>query len=105
MFQNIIEFIKHNMQQCSFLEYLGMPCPGCGIQRSVLLLVKGEFLNSLIMYPALIPIFILLIYLLLHLKFRFKNGAEILKYTFFIAIGLKMGNYFLILYYTIQPHL
>ena len=55
-----------------------MDCPGCGLQRSYIALLKGNVTESLQLYPAAIPILLLFVYLLLHLFIRFKNGAKVL---------------------------
>ena len=47
---------------CIFKSLFGFECPGCGIQRSFILLIKGQLQESLEMYPALIPLIILVLY-------------------------------------------
>ncbi|WP_262420347.1 DUF2752 domain-containing protein [Flagellimonas meishanensis] len=54
---------KDYMLPCLNKELLGLECPGCGLQRSVLLLFEGQFLEAFKMYPAiftLIPFVLLL---------------------------------------------
>lgn len=34
----------------------GLPCPGCGLTRSGLLFLTGNFLESFLMHPLLVPI-------------------------------------------------
>ena len=56
--------LKDYMLPCLNKKLFGLECPGCGMQRSVDLLLHGEFLAAFKMYPAvytLIPLFILLI--------------------------------------------
>lgn len=36
-------------------ETLGVPCPGCGMTRAVLLLGRGDVLGSLRMHPLAVP--------------------------------------------------
>lgn len=59
-----------------------MDCPGCGLQRSALELLKGNFSQSIVLYPATIPIFVLFFYTILHLIFKFKGGATIIKWGY-----------------------
>ncbi|WP_410477204.1 DUF2752 domain-containing protein [Maribacter sp. Hel_I_7] len=33
--------------------------PGCGLQRSLLFLIKGEFVSAFLMYPAIYPMLLL----------------------------------------------
>jgi hypothetical protein len=48
----------------------------------MLALWEGNFKESILLYPATIPIFVLLIYTALHLKFDFKQGASIIKWGY-----------------------
>jgi hypothetical protein len=43
---------------CPFLRLTGIPCPGCGLSRAVILLLKGDFAGSL-RFHAFAPIFLL----------------------------------------------
>ena len=36
---------------CPFHDYLGIPCPGCGLTRSLLALAHGNLLDSLAWHP------------------------------------------------------
>jgi hypothetical protein len=81
------------MIPCPIHKFMGIECPGCGMQRAIIELLKGNFIESICAYPALFPISIMLIYLILHLKFQFKNGALILKYFFIINSIIVSLNY------------
>lgn len=48
------------------------------MQRSVVALLKGDFLDSLSLYPALMPLLFLVAYTVLHVVFKFANGARII---------------------------
>lgn len=65
-----------------WVSTIGMECPGCGIQRAWVLLLKGQVWESIKMYPALMPMLGLFIFTILHLIYKFKMGADILKYSF-----------------------
>ena len=41
---------------CAYRELLGIDCPFCGGQRSVLLLLQGRFRESFVLFPALLPL-------------------------------------------------
>ncbi|WP_366520048.1 DUF2752 domain-containing protein [uncultured Aquimarina sp.] len=89
----IITFLENNLLSCPSKQFIRIECLGCGLQRSFILLIKGDFLNSIIMYPALIPMFMMIGYLVSHIYFNFKNGASILKYFYFLNIILIVANY------------
>ncbi|WP_375240011.1 DUF2752 domain-containing protein, partial [Aurantibacter sp.] len=41
------------MLPCLNKKIFGFECMGCGMQRSTLLIFKGEFINAFKMYPAI----------------------------------------------------
>jgi len=92
---SIINWLEEHLQPCVYREILGFECPGCGMQRSLIELLKGNFIQSLKLYPALIPIIILFIFLILHIAFNLKKGANILKYMFIGNISIIMISYFI----------
>jgi len=81
------------MLSCFWKKYLGIECPGCGMQRSMVALLKGELKDSFLLFPALIPILCMFLFLLLHLKYDFKHGARILKINFIFASLLLISAY------------
>lgn len=83
------------MLSCPYKYLTGIDCPGCGIQRSFLLLIKGEFIQSFLLYPALIPLLIMILYLILHLTFRFSKGAIFLKSLFIVNSFIISFTYIL----------
>lgn len=91
--QSLIHWLERHMAPCFYKKHFGIECPGCGMQRSFIELLKGNFWESLYIYPALLPTFFLLIYLILHLIFDFKHGAKILKYSFIFTVSIMVINY------------
>src|SRR3979490_182877 len=49
--------------ECVFFRVTGLPCPGCGLTRACMLLLRGE-LRASIKFHAFAPIFVLLIAML-----------------------------------------
>ncbi len=89
----IVQWLERNMLPCPYKQNFGIDCPGCGMQRSVIELLKGNVVDSFLAYPPLIPLIILLVYLLLHLKFKFSNGAIIVKYLFIFVVIIVVINF------------
>jgi hypothetical protein len=89
----IIEWLESHMQSCFYKKYFGIECPGCGMQRSLIELLRGDFIESLKLFPALIPTIALIVFLILHLVFKFKNGANILKNLFIINTSIVVLSY------------
>lgn len=72
-----------------------MDCLGCGMQRSFIALLKGDFVTSFYYYPALMPMILMFFFLIAHLIFRFKKGAAWLKYLFIFNISIVVINFIL----------
>ena len=81
------------MLSCSWKTYLNQECMGCGLQRAIIHLLKGEFIESFKMYPALFTLIIMFTFLIFHLKFNFKKGHLILRYLFYINVIIILANY------------
>ncbi len=90
---NIVSWLEHHSAPCLFKKLTGFACPGCGTQRAVIELLKGNLLNSIKEWPALLPVAFMMIYLMLFLIFRFKNGLKILQISFIINAIIILINY------------
>ena len=91
--KTLITWLEKHLQPCFYKETLGFECPGCGMQRSLIELLKGDFLQSLKLYPGLVPMLIMFFFFILHVYFNFKNGANILKYMFIGNISIIVISY------------
>ena len=92
---SIITFLEENMFSCHIKKQFGLDCIGCGMQRSFIHILKGEFIEAFYMYPAIYTLIIMFGYLLLHLKFNFKLGHKILLYLFITNVLIMLTNFFL----------
>ncbi|MBL7887984.1 MAG: DUF2752 domain-containing protein [Bacteroidia bacterium] len=91
--EKVIHWLESHMMACPYKAWLHVDCPGCGMQRSVIELLKGNFYESFLLYPALLPIFFTFFITFLHLVFKFKNGADWIKYSFFISVAIITINF------------
>ena len=85
--KGFLHWLEHNLLSCPIKQNFGIDCPGCGIQRSIVALFQGDFIQSFKLYPATIPIIALFTLTIVHLKFDLKNGAFFIK-LLYIAITL-----------------
>nr|WP_243735821.1 DUF2752 domain-containing protein [Christiangramia sabulilitoris] len=69
--------MEEYMLPCMNKALFGVDCTGCGAQRAVILLFKGEFSQAFYMYPAIYSIVILLIFLVFNLFYKFKSDYNI----------------------------
>ncbi|NVO02068.1 MAG: DUF2752 domain-containing protein [Bacteroidetes bacterium] len=89
----IINWLENHEIPCFNKMVTGFECPGCGMQRAFIDLIKGDFLASIKVFPALIPMLFMFFYLILFLKFNLKNGAVVLKYLFIFTASIMVLNY------------
>lgn len=93
MLLNIIHWLENHTIPCLYKTLFGIECPGCGTQRALIELLKGNVVQSIKTWPALLPVMFMLVYLVLFLVFRFKNGLKILKISFIINAAIILANY------------
>lgn len=86
-------WIEKHALPCFYKKYLGIECPGCGMQRALIELFRGNIADSFHYYPACMPIILMMIFLILHLTFRYRQGAHIIKWMFTINAILIISNY------------
>lgn len=86
-YSDVIRWLKGFMLTCPSKKLLHIECPGCGFQSSFFALFEGHFYQIVQLYPALLPILLLVSFTVLHLKYNYSFGALIIKYLFsFIVI-------------------
>lgn len=85
---SVIHWLEEHMQACPSKAFLGIECPGCGIQRAFIELLRGNVIESFKLYPALIPIIITFGILALHLAFKYRNGASYVKWSFIFSVSI-----------------
>ena len=89
----LIDFLESKMMTCQFKELTGHQCLGCGFQRAFILLLKGDFLASFFMYPALIPFIITITGVILQLIFKVEKGGSYIVFLFSISTIFAVGNF------------
>lgn len=72
MWQKLIHWLESHSLACQFYQNYHIKCPGCGFQSAFISLLKGNILESIQTYPAILPLCLLMISLGLHLKFKSK---------------------------------
>jgi hypothetical protein len=92
------DWVTNHLLSCPFKQTFGIDCPGCGLQRSLIYLMQGDFMASFKMYPPSVPILAIVFFLPFHLKYDFKNGALLIKVLYIIIALLILLNYIYKLY-------
>ncbi|RIA09550.1 uncharacterized protein DUF2752 [Flavobacteriaceae bacterium MAR_2010_72] len=81
------------MLPCLNKQLFGFECLGCGSQRSVSLLIHGEFVAAFHMYPAiytLIPLFVLIG---INFFFKFKHASKLINTLAILSVVIIIVSY------------
>lgn len=70
-----------------------MECPGCGMQRAAIALLKGDLLTSLYFNASLLPFVATVFFTLAHLLFNFKHGAKTIVWLFGVTTIILIGQF------------
>jgi len=92
-FMDIISWLEAHQLPCIFKAMTHFDCPGCGMQRSIILLIRGDLAGSFLIYPPLIPVLLLFVLLTAHVIFNIKKGAFILKFAYIFCTGIILVSY------------
>lgn len=93
--------IESSQSLCPHKMLTGMPCPGCGITKSLIFFYQGDILKS-ISYHILGPFAVMLCFALIGLlTVEILTGREYLNALFFnkklaYVLGFALGGYHLI---------
>ena len=88
----LISFLENNLLSCQW-KSMGVECMGCGFQRSVIHLLKGEFADAFAIYPAIFTLIAMIAFLGLHIKFNFVKGHKVLLGLFLLNLAIIIVNY------------
>ena len=83
------------MLSCFSKKIFGVDCPGCGIQRSVALILQGEFVAAFKMYPGIYTLILLFGFLLVNNFYTIKHSNKIIITLTISTVFLILTNYIL----------
>ncbi|WP_238719101.1 DUF2752 domain-containing protein [Pelagihabitans pacificus] len=83
------------MLPCFSKRILGFECPGCGLQRSIAFLIRGEFEAAFHIYPAIYAMIPLVVFLIANSFFKIKYASIVIKTLMISTVVLILGNFFL----------
>ena len=90
--------IEDFMLPCLNKKLLGIECLGCGMQRSVALIIHGDFIAAFKMYPAIYTLILLFGFVILNTYKNFKFANKVIITLVVINLLLIIGNYILKFY-------
>jgi len=90
MFEYMINWLEQHLLTCFFKSHFGFDCPGCGMQRALISLLKGDISDSLRYHAALIPFVITIIFLILQLVLKREHGAKYVMWAFITTSAVTL---------------
>ncbi len=84
---------------CLNKQFFGLECYGCGGQRAIVLLLEGNFTGAFEMFPAIYPLAVLLIFVLINIFIKFKFDFSIKIGLIILTAGTIMLNYLIKMFY------
>ncbi len=89
----MMTWLQKHMLPCAYKYFFGIDCPICGSQRSLLLLMQGNFIESFKMYPPLIFLLLLIFFAVVYLIFPTIIKAKFLKQYAVVVLIIIAVNY------------
>ena len=78
-FLNIITWLEQRELSCLFKKYLHVDCPGCGFQRSIIALMKGNVWESFLLFPTTFALMMFFGCFFINNKYQFANSKVVLN--------------------------
>ncbi|RKE94742.1 DUF2752 domain-containing protein [Ichthyenterobacterium magnum] len=83
------------MLPCLNKKLFGIDCMGCGMQRSLTLVLQGDFVAAFYMYPAIYTLILLVGFIFINYFKNFKYANKIIITLAIINAILILGNFIL----------
>lgn len=93
VYSNMIYWLEQHQLPCLFKSVFHFDCPGCGLQRSMVALLKGDVAESARQYPAVFPILLLFGYSFYYLVKKNAGGLNRIKFLFIISASVIVIHY------------
>ena len=87
------------MLPCLNKKLLGVDCMGCGMQRSLALILEGDFVGAFHMYPAIYTLILLIGFAFANYFKNFKYSSKIIITLAIVNLVLILGNFILKTFY------
>jgi len=81
------------MLPCLNKKLFGVDCMGCGLQRALALIFKGEFVAAFQMYPAIYSLITLFLFIGLNIFFKFKNSNNVIAALAILTVATIIISY------------
>jgi hypothetical protein len=100
-----INWLQNHLLPCPFKYLTGIDCPGCGFQRAVIALLRGDLHQSFKLYPPAIPLLLFFAYGIADSLFKCDTPKDTVKKTLFMITGaIVLVSYGIKLWGLYQPY-
>ena len=90
--QKLIQWLQGNMLPCQYKQLFGIDCPLCGFQRSLISLLEGNIKESIIQYPAMLPLILTLwIFIVLYIL-KLRRRKLIIQWILLLDLSIMLLN-------------
>lgn len=90
--------LEDYMLPCPTKKYFGIECFGCGMQRSLALLLRGDFQEAFNMFPAVYTTLLFFFFVVISFVDRQRNYGKIL-----IMLGISNAIIMVVAYFIKHP--
>jgi hypothetical protein len=89
----MIHWLEQHLFTCFFKAHFGIECPGCGLQRAFISLLKGNLSESIHYHAALIPFIITWLLLFAQLILKRDNGGKVVMWSFILTCAVMIVQF------------
>lgn len=94
-----MQSLEEYMLPCLNKELFGLDCMGCGMQRSIALILRGHFTEAFYMYPAIYTLILLFAVILVNAIQNFKYANKIILILAIINAVIIITNFIIKTFY------
>lgn len=87
------------MIPCMNKKLFGIECMGCGTQRAISLILKGDFVAAFEMYPAIYTLILFFGFIFLHFVDKSRNYNKIIARLAIVNGIIIVTSYFYKIYF------
>ena len=81
------------MLPCLNKKFFGFECMGCGMQRSLMALLQGHFVDAFFLYPGVYPLMGLGLSITFNYFFGFRNASKVISFFAILSVITIITSY------------
>ena len=94
-----MQSLDQYMLPCLNKNLFGIECMGCGLQRSVALVSKGDFIDAFYMYPAVYTLILLFVVIGINAFKKFEYANKIILILAIVNAVIILTHFILKTFY------